>query len=160
MNKAKTLIVWVNEEDHLTITSRQNDANLKQVYERIIKTLEILEKKLDFVKHDKLGYLTCCPTNVGSGLKIKIEINVPKIADLGKLHQQCSALNLDVKSLYDGREQSLVGLFEISNRITIKNEWEIVNETWYFKVNKIFLYSFHCFILNNLKDCHSTIDSR
>jgi protein-arginine kinase len=53
-----------------------------------------METKLEFVRHDKFGYLTFCPTNIGTGLRASVHVKVPKTADSGKLKEICEGLNL------------------------------------------------------------------
>jgi arginine kinase len=53
-----------------------------------------METKLEFVRHDKFGYLTFCPTNIGTGLRASVHVKVPKTAESGKLKEICEGLNL------------------------------------------------------------------
>lgn len=64
-NENKTFLVWVNEEDHLRIISMQQGGDLGQVYRRLVSAVDIIEKKMKFSHHDRLGFLTFCPTNLG-----------------------------------------------------------------------------------------------
>jgi creatine kinase len=85
MNKDKNFLVWVNEEDHIRIISMQKGASLKQVWARLVNAIKAMETKLEFVCHDKFGYLTFCPTNIGTGLRASVHVKVPKVAEMGKL---------------------------------------------------------------------------
>lgn len=64
-NQNKTFLVWVNEEDQLRIISLQPGGDLGAVYKRFILGVTEIEKKVKFIKSDKFGYLTFCPTNLG-----------------------------------------------------------------------------------------------
>jgi arginine kinase len=58
-----------------------------------------METKLEFVRHDKFGYLTFCPTNIGTGLRASVHVKVPKTADSGKLKEICEGLNLQPRGM-------------------------------------------------------------
>ena len=94
LNRSKTFVVWINEEDHIRIISIQKGSNLKQVYSRLVKGIKKLEKTLKFVYHEKFGYLTFCPTNIGTGLRASVHVKLPKLAASGKLNQMCESLGL------------------------------------------------------------------
>lgn len=79
-NTDKTFLVWVNEEDQLRIISMQNDSNVSQVFGRLAFACDILEQALDFQKDDHLGYISSCPTNLGTGLRGSMHVRLPKLA--------------------------------------------------------------------------------
>ncbi|KAL1446103.1 hypothetical protein MTO96_044684 [Rhipicephalus appendiculatus] len=62
----RPFLVWVNEEDHLRIISMQKGGDLKEVYGRLVTAVKEIEKKLPFARDDRFGYLTFCPTNLGT----------------------------------------------------------------------------------------------
>lgn len=64
-NDDKTFLVWINEEDHIRIISMQKGGNLGEIYKRLVCAVCEIEKKLKFSRHDRLGFLTFCPTNLG-----------------------------------------------------------------------------------------------
>ena len=99
MNNAKNFIVWVNEEDHIRIISMQKGASLKQVWGRLVKAIHAMETVLEFVRHDKFGYLTFCPTNIGTGLRASVHVKVPKTAETGKLKEICDQMDLQPRGL-------------------------------------------------------------
>lgn len=131
LNRSKTFVVWINEEDHIRIISIQKGSNLKQVYSRLVKGIKKLEKTLKFVYHEKFGYLTFCPTNIGTGLRASVHVKLPKLAASGKLQQMCESLNLQPRGLYGEHTESQDGIYDISNKIRIgKNEYELVYSLW------------------------------
>lgn len=67
-NNKKTFLVWLNEEDHIRIISMQPGGDLGEVYRRFVKAVTEIEKKVKFSRSDRLGYLTFCPTNLGTTL--------------------------------------------------------------------------------------------
>jgi arginine kinase len=78
-NADKTFLVWVNEEDQLRIISMQPGAGIKEVFQRLAKGAAGLEKHLKFAHDDHLGYITSCPTNLGTALRASVHIKLPKL---------------------------------------------------------------------------------
>jgi arginine kinase len=131
MNKAKNFIVWVNEEDHIRIISMQKGASLKQVWGRLVKAIHAMETKLEFVCHPKFGYLTFCPTNIGTGLRASVHVKVPKVADSGKLNELCANADLQPRGVHGEHTESVGGVYDISNKIRIgRTEWDLINTMW------------------------------
>ncbi len=76
-NNNKTFLVWVNEEDQLRIISMQDGADLGAVFERLSRGAAGLEKVAKFAQDDHLGYITSCPTNLGTALRASVHIYLP-----------------------------------------------------------------------------------
>ncbi|KAL3125769.1 hypothetical protein niasHT_004219 [Heterodera trifolii] len=68
-NAKKSFLVWVNDEDHIRIISMQNGGNVGQVLERLIKGVRAIESKATFLRDDRLGWLTFCPSNLGTAVR-------------------------------------------------------------------------------------------
>jgi protein-arginine kinase len=131
INRKKTFVVWVNEEDHVRIISIEKGANLKQVYTRLVTGIKLLEKKLEFVRHEKFGYLTFCPTNIGTGLRASVHVKLPKLAANGRLKDLCDSFNLQARGVHGEHSESEGGIYDISNKIRIgKTEFDLVNSMW------------------------------
>merc|ERR1712032_1810173 len=82
----KTFLVWVNEEDQLRIISMQNGADIGQVFERLSDASAKIESKAKFANDDHFGYVSTCPTNMGTGLRASVHINLPKLMKNPDLH--------------------------------------------------------------------------
>lgn len=78
-NDEKTFLVWVNEEDQLRIISMQPGSDIRQVFERLARAANEIEKVAKFAHDDHLGYITSCPTNLGTGLRASVHIKLPKL---------------------------------------------------------------------------------
>ena len=78
-NKDKTFLVWVNEEDQLRIISMQNGADLKTVFDRLCRACAHIEKVAKFSHDNHLGYITSCPTNLGTALRASVHIFLPNL---------------------------------------------------------------------------------
>ena len=78
-NDAKTFLVWVNEEDQLRIISMQNGADIGAVFTRLSKAAAHIETVAKFAHDEHLGYITSCPTNLGTALRASVHIALPKL---------------------------------------------------------------------------------
>ena len=79
-NKEKTFLVWVNEEDQLRIISMQKGADIGAVFKRLSVAAAEIEKRAKFAHDDHLGYITSCPTNLGTALRASVHIKLPMLA--------------------------------------------------------------------------------
>jgi len=79
-NDAKTFLVWCNEEDHLRIISMQMGGDLGSVYRRMCAGANEIEKAGSFSRNDRFGFLTFCPTNLGTTIRASVHIKLPKLA--------------------------------------------------------------------------------
>lgn len=78
-NVNKTFLVWVNEEDQLRIISMQPGSDIREVFERLARGVNEIEKVAKFAHDDHLGYITSCPSNLGTGLRASVHIKLPKL---------------------------------------------------------------------------------
>lgn len=116
-NDHKTFLVWVNEEDHLRIISMQKGADLKTVYQRLVTAVNTIESKLPFSRDDRLGFLTFCPTNLGTTIRASVHIALPKLAaDKAKLDAVAAKYNLQVRGTRGEHTESEGGVYDISNK--------------------------------------------
>ena len=76
-NNDKTFLVWVNEEDQLRIISMQKGADILAVFTRLSTAATEIEKVAKFAHDDHLGYITSCPTNLGTALRASVHIKLP-----------------------------------------------------------------------------------
>lgn len=123
--------IMVNEEDHLRLQCILPGLQLKEAL-GIINTIDDgLEKTLDYAFSEKLGYLTTCPTNVGTGMRASIMLHLPGLKltkQLSVVLSAISKLGLTVRGLYGEGTEAQGNLFQISNQITLgQSEEEICN---------------------------------
>jgi len=115
-NDKKNFLVWVNEEDHLRIISMQMGGDLGEVYRRWVGAVNAIEKLVPFSHHDRLGFLTFCPTNLGTTVRASVHIKLPKLAaDLSKLEAVAGRYNLQVRGTAGEHSESVGGVYDISN---------------------------------------------
>ncbi|GFY75196.1 arginine kinase [Trichonephila inaurata madagascariensis] len=116
-NDDKTFLVWCNEEDHLRIISMQKGGDLKAVFERLVKAVKSIEAKLPFSRDDRLGFLTFCPTNLGTTIRASVHIALPKLAKDKKVLDDIAAkFNLQVRGTRGEHTESEGGVYDISNK--------------------------------------------
>lgn len=116
-NDNKTFLVWVNEEDHLRIISMQKGGDLKAVFTRLVNAVRAIESKIPFSRHDRLGFLTFCPTNLGTTIRASVHIALPKLAaDYSKLESVAAKYNLQVRGTRGEHTESEGGVYDISNK--------------------------------------------
>lgn len=116
-NKDKTFLVWCNEEDHLRLISMQKGADLKQVFGRLISAVQQIEAKVPFSRDERLGFLTFCPTNLGTTIRASVHIALPKLAsNMAKLNEIAGKYNLQVRGTRGEHTESEGGVYDISNK--------------------------------------------
>jgi protein arginine kinase len=122
--------VMVNEEDHLRLQSLQPGLNLQKAWEAVDQLDNDLEKTLSYAFSSKLGYLTACPSNVGTGLRASVMLHLPGLILSGEIKPVINAVSkigLAVRGLWGEGSEASGHMFQISNQITLgKPEIEII----------------------------------
>jgi len=131
-NAAKTFLVWVNEEDQLRIISMQQGSNIRQVFERLSIASAKIEQKAKFANDEHLGYITSCPTNLGTGMRASVHIKLPK---LGKSPAQFNAIAdkyyVQIRGAHGEHTETDDGVFDISNlRRLGRSEVDLVQDMY------------------------------
>lgn len=119
--------IMVNEEDHLRLQVLLPGLNLDAAWDLASRLDDSLEQQLDFAFDEKLGFLTACPTNVGSGLRASIMLHLPALVLLNQAGQAFTTLSqfgVVVRGLYGEGTQALGNFFQISNQITLSQSEE------------------------------------
>ena len=131
MNRRQTLSIMINEEDHLRMQSIRSGLQLKQAFKLVDKVDSALESKLEFAYDQRLGYLTACPTNVGTGMRASAMLHLPGLVlseMINQVIQAVSKIGLAVRGLYGEGTEAMGNLFQISNQTTLgEKEDEIVS---------------------------------
>jgi protein arginine kinase len=127
MNRRQTLSIMINEEDHLRMQALRSGLQLRAAYKAINKVDTELEESLDFAFDPALGYLTACPSNVGTGMRASAMLHVPGLVLSEQINQVIQAVNkigLAVRGLYGEGTEALGNLFQISNQTTLGEKEE------------------------------------
>jgi len=116
-NHAKTFLVWLNEEDQLRIISMQQGGNILEVFQRLVLAIEQLEKEISFAYSEHLGYISSCPTNLGTAMRASVHIKLPKLAQTDEQFKAITEqYHLQIRGIHGEHSQSEGGVFDISNR--------------------------------------------
>ena len=116
-NHNKTFLVWLNEEDELRIISMQKGGNISEVFERLVCAIKALEESLTFAYSEHLGYISSCPTNLGTAMRASVHIKLPKLAkDMERLKAIADKYHLQIRGVDGEHSESKGAIFDISNR--------------------------------------------
>ncbi len=116
-NIDKTFLVWINEEDELRIISMQQGGDIQEVFTRLSNAVSELEKNMKFLKSEHLGYITSCPTNLGTAMRASVHIKLPKLSQNSELFKSITdKFHLQIRGVHGEHSKSEGGIFDISNR--------------------------------------------
>ena len=122
LNRDESLCVMINEEDHLRMQALRPGLQLKQAWVAIDQVDSELEKKLDYAFSNDLGYLTACPTNIGTGIRVSAMLHLPGLVlaeQINQIIQSVNKLGLAVRGLYGEGTEALGNVFQVSNQMTL-----------------------------------------
>lgn len=132
IDETEKFSVMVNEEDHLRIQVMQSGLDLGNAWERINAIDDKLEERITYAFHEKFGYLTACPTNVGTGLRVSVMLHLPALVitrQIEKVFRSLQKINLAVRGLYGEGSQAMGDFYQISNQITLgKSEQDLIDQ--------------------------------
>ncbi|MBX3399715.1 MAG: protein arginine kinase [Gemmataceae bacterium] len=131
-NETESVSVMVNEEDHLRLQVMRSGLALDEAWTEIDRLDDALEANLAFAFHDQFGYLTACPTNVGTGMRASVMLHLPALSltkEIEKLFRSLQKINLVVRGLYGEGSRASGDLYQISNQVTLgKSESRVLQE--------------------------------
>ncbi|MEB3103650.1 protein arginine kinase [Ferviditalea candida] len=134
LSEDESISIMVNEEDHLRIQVLYPGFQIREAWNLACKIDDILESKLDYAFDEKRGYLTSCPTNVGTGIRVSVMMHLPALVMTQQINRILSAINqvgLAVRGLYGEGSEAIGNWFQISNQITLgQSEEEIINNLY------------------------------
>ena len=122
LNREESLCVMINEEDHLRIQSLRTGLQLKACWQAIDELDSTLETKLDYAFSPELGYLTACPTNLGTGIRVSAMLHLPGLVlaeEITRIINAANKLNFAVRGLYGEGTEALGNVFQVSNQMTL-----------------------------------------
>ena len=122
LNRDETVCVMINEEDHMRMQALRPGLQLRQVWTAIDHVDSELEKRLDYAFNSELGYLTACPTNIGTGIRVSAMLHLPGLVlaeQINPIIQSVNKLGLAVRGLYGEGTEALGNVFQVSNQMTL-----------------------------------------
>jgi protein arginine kinase len=121
-NRDETFCVMINEEDHLRMQALRPGLQLRQAWTAIDHLDSELEQKLQFAFNSDWGYLTACPTNLGTGVRVSAMLHLPGVVlaeQINPIIQSVNKLGLAVRGLYGEGTEALGNVFQVSNQMTL-----------------------------------------
>src|ERR1700722_7014935 len=122
LNREESLCVMINEEDHLRMQALRPGLQLKQAWLAIDAADTALERKLSYAFSSDIGYLTACPTNLGTGIRVSAMLHLPGLVlaeQINQIIQSVNKLGLAVRGLYGEGTEALGNVFQVSNQMTL-----------------------------------------
>ena len=122
LDRKHNVSVMINEEDHLRIQVLGRGEKLATLYETASEIDDALDEKLHFAFSEKLGYLTHCPTNLGTGLRASVMMHLPALHESGlinKIINTVSQVGLTVRGMYGEGSEPAGCVYQVSNQITL-----------------------------------------
>ncbi len=124
--------VMINEEDHVRIQVMSSGLALQSAWEQINRIDDLIEQKVTYAFHERLGYLTACPTNVGTGMRVSVMLHLPALVitkQIDKVFRSLQKISLAVRGLYGEGSQAMGDFYQISNQITLgRREDELIRQ--------------------------------
>lgn len=117
-----SIVIMVNEEDHLRIQSMVSGLRLHEAYEHALTIDKAIEAKYPYAFDEHFGYLTACPTNVGTGLRASVMLHLPALTISGRITRLIRSiiqLGYSVRGLYGEGSEALGNIYQISNQRTM-----------------------------------------
>jgi protein arginine kinase len=131
LNNKETVSIMINEEDHIRIQCITAGLNLEEAYDLSNKIDDFLEEKLEYAFDEKWGYLTACPTNIGTGLRASVMVHLPALSLNNQINGLLNALaqvGMTIRGLYGEGSKPVGNIYQISNQVTLgRSEKEIVS---------------------------------
>lgn len=122
LSKDRSAAIMLNEEDHLRIQTFEKGFALEKTYERAVVIDKALDGRLKFAFDTKLGYLTQCPTNLGTAMRASVLIHLPALTESGIINKTASLISqygFTVRGLYGEGTRSVGALYQISNQVSL-----------------------------------------
>ncbi|WP_009959293.1 protein arginine kinase [Verrucomicrobium spinosum] len=131
IDRRQSLAIMVNEEDHFRMQGIRAGLDLRTAYELVNRVDSELENFLPYAYDSRLGYLTACPTNVGTGMRASAMLHLPALVLTEQIKQVMNAVSkigLAVRGLYGEGTEALGNLFQVSNQHTLgETESELIS---------------------------------
>ncbi|OWK35988.1 protein arginine kinase [Fimbriiglobus ruber] len=128
----ETVSIMVNEEDHLRLQVMRSGLALDEAWAEIDKVDDAIEARVAYAFHEQFGYMTACPTNVGTGMRASVMLHLPALGitrQIEKVFKALQKINLVVRGLYGEGSRASGDLYQISNQVTLgRSETRVLTE--------------------------------
>jgi protein arginine kinase len=131
LSENQSISIMVNEEDHVRIQCLCPGFQIQEAWDLANQIDDIFESQLEYAFEEKHGYMTSCPTNVGTGIRASVMMHLPALVLTQQINRLLSAITqvgLAVRGIYGEGSEAIGNLFQISNQITLgQTEEEIID---------------------------------
>ncbi len=131
-DERETVSLMINEEDQLRLQVMRSGFSLDETWQDIDRVDDLLEERMTFAFSEEFGYLTACPTNVGTGMRASVMLHLPALGwtkQIEKVFRALQKINLAVRGLYGEGSRASGDFYQISNQVTLgKSETTILSE--------------------------------
>lgn len=131
LNREESFCIMINEEDHLRMQALRPGFQIREAWMAVDRLDSALEKKLDYAFDNDLGYLTACPTNLGTGIRVSAMLHLPGLVlseQINPIIQSVNKLGLAVRGLYGEGTEALGNVFQVSNQMTLGEAETVIVE--------------------------------
>ncbi len=138
-DEKNNIVIMINEEDHFRIQAFANGFDTEETYRNIKEADKIISKNIEYAINKDYGYITACPTCIGTGMRVSVMLHLPsleKIHALDRVFSNISNLGIAIRGMYGENSNSECAIYQISNQKTIgMTEKDIIK-----KVNEVTSY--------------------
>lgn len=122
VDKEEEICIMLNEEDHVRLQCILPGNQVKNAWNTVDKVDDVLEENIEYSYDGNLGYITSCPTNVGTGMRASVMMHLPGLVHVGHINlllQTISKIGLTARGLYGEGSEALGHIFQMSNQVTL-----------------------------------------
>ncbi|HBM76407.1 MAG TPA: protein arginine kinase [Clostridiaceae bacterium] len=131
LNTDSTVSIMINEEDHIRLQVIYPGLQLKEAYEYASKLDDVIEESVDYAFDQRMGYLTACPTNIGTGIRASVMLHLPALTVTGNINGVLNAVaqvGLTIRGIYGEGSNVQGNIYQISNQVTLGlSEEEVIS---------------------------------
>lgn len=131
INEEENICIMINEEDHLRLQVFAPGFEIEELLKLMVEIDTKFGKALNYAYNDKYGYLTACPTNVGTGMRVSVMVHLPALTKTGNIQKVLHIINnfgMNIRGIYGEGSKSAGDMYQISNKQTLGvSEEEIIN---------------------------------
>lgn len=132
LNDDESLSIMVNEEDHIRIQTMSSDMDLEALYQEASEVDDQLDRALDISFDEDLGYLTTCPTNIGTGMRASVMLHLPGLSIMKRMNRIAQTINrfgFTIRGIFGEGSQVYGHIYQVSNQLTLGRTEEQIIET-------------------------------
>ena len=131
INEEENICIMINEEDHLRLQVFAPGFEIEELLKLMVEIDTKFGKALNYAYNDKYGYLTACPTNVGTGMRVSVMVHLPALTKTGNIQKVLNIINnfgMNIRGIYGEGSKAAGDMYQISNKQTLGvSEEEIIN---------------------------------